>query len=198
MKKQKQNFFKDNYQKSWNYLKESKNFIYIILILFFLFFIIGYFLPVPESIVTLILEFIEELLKKTSGMSQGELIRFILFNNIKSSFFGIIFGIILGIFSVIAAISNGFLLGFVASKTAQMEGIFILWKLFPHGIFEIPALIISAGLGLKLGTFIFQKKKLESLKNYLLNSLRVFLFVIVPLLILAAFIEGSLIFFFKG
>jgi len=49
-------------------------------------------------------------------------------------------------------------------------------------------------MGLKFGTFIFQKKRMKSFKNYFWNGLRVFLLVVIPLLIIAAVIEGSLIF----
>lgn len=198
MKKAKNHFFRENYKQSWNYIKESRNFIYIVLIVFSLFFLLGYFIRVPENIAQLILEFIGELLKRTEGMSYAELTSFIFFNNLQSSFFGMIFGVVFGIFSVMTIVSNGYLLGFVSSSTAQSEGFLILWRLFPHGIFELTALIISMGLGLKIGTFIFQKKKMEFLKNYLWNSLRVFLFVIIPLLFIAAIIEGSLIFLFRG
>ena len=120
---------------------------------------------------------------------------FIFLNNAQSSFMGIVLGVLLGIFPVIATIANGFILGFVASLSVDSEGFFVLWRIFPHGIFELPAIFISFGLGLKTGTFVFQKKKFESFKNYLYNSLKVFLFIIIPLLIIAAIIEGTLIFF---
>lgn len=195
--KNKKEFFRDNYTQSWNYIKESKNFIYFITTLFVLFFLIGFFLPVPVAIAEQILRFIEDLLQKTQGMSQGGLIKFIFFNNIQGSFFGMVFGVVLGIFPIISIIANGYILGFVASRSVEMWGALILWRLFPHGIFEIPALFISLGLGLKLGSFIFQKNKIKSFKKYLWNSLRVFIFVILPLLIVAAIIEGSLIFLFQ-
>jgi len=47
---------------------------------------------------------------------------------------------------------------------------------------------------MKIGSFIFQKKKLKSLKEYSLNSLKVFFFVVIPLLIIAGIIEGALMF----
>ena len=197
MAKQKKDFFRDNYVQSWNFIKESKNFIYAIVILFIFFFLIGFFIPAPSGIAEKILDFIKELLQKTQGMSQGELIQFIFFNNLQGSFFGLIFGILLGLFPLISVIANGYLLGFVASEVVKVEGALILWRLFPHGIFEIPALFISLGLGLRLGTFIFQKKKIESLKEYFWGSLRVFVFVVIPLLVVAAIIEGSLIFLFQ-
>ncbi|MAH03760.1 hypothetical protein CMI39_03170 [Candidatus Pacearchaeota archaeon] len=184
---------KEQYRASWNYIKESKNFIYSVIGLFFVFILIGFFLPTPEFIVEQILEFIKDLLEKTKDMSQGELIRFILLNNAQTSFFGIIFGLLLGIFPVIVTIVNGYLLGFVASISVKQEGFFVLWKLLPHGIFELPAIFISFGLGLKLGTFIFKNNRGKSFREYLINSLRVFLFIILPLLIIAAIIEGILI-----
>jgi len=187
----------EEYKKSWNFIKESRNFIYSVIGVFFVFLLIGFFIPTPTAISEQILKFIEELLQKTQDMGHFELISFIFFNNVQSSFFGMILGIFLGIFPLMAAIANGYLLGFVSSLVVNSEGVFILWRLFPHGIFELPAIFISLGLGLKMGTFIFQKKKLESLKKYFLNSLKVFLFFVLPLLIIAAIIEGTLIFLFS-
>ena len=193
--KNKKNFnFIEEYKKSWNFIRESKNFIYSVIGIFFIFSLIGFFITTPTIIAEQILKFIEELLLKTKDMSQFELTKFIFFNNVQSSFFGIVFGIFLGIFPLIAVVTNGYVLGFVASLVVDSEGILALWRLFPHGIFELPAIFISLGLGLKIGTFIFQREKFESLKKYYLNSLRVFLFIVLPLLIIAAIIEGGLIY----
>ena len=194
-KKSKNNFdLREQYKKSWNYLKESKSFIYVIIAVFFVFILIGFFVPAPDVITEQILEFIRELLEKTQGMSQVELIRFIFLNNLQSSFFGMVFGVLFGIFSMIVAIVNGYVLGFVVLISVKSEGSLILWRLLPHGIFELPAIFISLGLGLKFGTFIFQKNKINSLIKYFWDSLRVFLFIVIPLLIIAGIIEGTLIF----
>ncbi len=197
-KKSKKNNFnlKEEYKKSWNYILESKNFIYFIIGIFFVFVLIGFLIPAPDALAEQILKLIQELIGEIKGMSQGELINFIFFNNLQSSFFGMVLGVVFGIFPVIAIIANGYLLGFVASMSVESEGILVLWRLLPHGIFELPAVFISLGLGLKLGTFIFQKKKIKLLKEYFWNSLRVFLFIVTPLLIIAGIIEGSLIFMF--
>lgn len=189
------NLLIEGYLQSWNYLKISRNFIYAIIIIFFLFSFIGFFTPTPEIIEQQILKFIQELLERTQDMSQGDLITFILLNNLQSSFTGMIFGFFLGIFPMLAVITNGYLLGFVASESVKVEGVLILWRLLPHGIFELPAIFISLGLGLKLGTFIFQRNKAESFRDYFWNSLRVFLLIVIPLLIIASIIEGNLIFF---
>ena len=191
---EKRNFFAKKYSECWNYIKESRNFIYAIIGIFFGFSLAGFFLPVPEQIVLQILKFIEEILSKTDGMNQFELIKFIFLNNLQSSFTGMIFGVFLGVFPILGVIVNGYILGFVASISVQSEGIFVLWRLFPHGIFELPAVFISLGLGLKFGTFMFQKNKSEAFRKYLFNSVNVFLFFVIPLLIAAAVIEGSLIY----
>ncbi len=195
---------KNQYEKSFSYLKESKNYIYFIVGVFFLFAFIGFFFN--DLIIYLIkflfginleekiMNFIKNLIEQTKGLSQFELIVYIFKNNVLASFTGMILGIFFGIFSIILVIFNGYLLGFVALISVKNEGILILWRLFPHGIFELPAVLISLGLGLKLSTFIFKEEKVKMFKDYLINSLRVFLFIIIPLLIIAAIIEGILIF----
>lgn len=181
------------YKKCFGYIRKSRNFIYSIISMFLVFTLVGFFVPPTPELNQVILDFIQELLEKTQGMNAFELIRFIFLNNLQSSFFGMVFGVVLGIFSVATTIVNGYILGFVASKAVIDGGLLTLWKIFPHGIFELPALFISLGLGLKLGTFVFQKKKIKSLKEYFKESMRVFFLIIVPLLIIAAIIEGILI-----
>ena len=192
--RKRKNFFAKQYSECWNYIKESRNFIFTIVGIFFAFSLVSFFLPVPNSISLQISKFIEEILSRTEGMDQFELTKFIFLNNLQSSFTGMMFGFFLGIFPVAAMIVNGYLLGFVAKISVNSEGFFILWRLFPHGIFELPAVFISLGLGLKFGTFIFQKNKSESFRRYLRSSIKVFIFITIPLLIVAAIIEGGLIY----
>lgn len=196
-RRKKENFsLRKEYRESWDYTRESKNFIYAIIAIFFVFSLIGFFIPAPDFIRESIIKLLEEILEKTQGMSQIELIKFIFINNAQSSFFGIIFGVLLCIFPLVEAIGNGYILGFVSLMAFEEGGISVLFRLLPHGIFELPAVFISLGLGLKFGTFIFQKNKGESFKKYFWNSLRVFLFIVIPLLIIAAIIEGILVFIF--
>ena len=185
-------FFVTNYSKCWEYLKESKKFIFAVIILFFLFALIG-FLFQPPAIVSFILEYIDEILAKTQGLSSFEMMGFIFTNNIQSSFMAMIFGFFLGIFPVLSTIANGYVLGYVSSLAVSSFGTGSLLTLLPHGIFELPAIFISFGLGIKFGTFIFSKEKMKEFNRFFIESLRIFVFVILPLLIIAAVIEGSLI-----
>ncbi|GIU68370.1 MAG: hypothetical protein KatS3mg001_220 [Candidatus Pacearchaeota archaeon] len=190
------NFFKKNFLKSIDYMKDSKDFIYSSILIFFIFSVIGAFFPTPKSIELRILEILEELLKLTEGMNWQQLTKFIFFNNLKTGFYGFILGVFLGVFSVIVLIVNGYILGYVSIRVIQIDSVLVLWKLFPHGIFELPAIFISTGLGIRLGSFIFQKDKIKSFKFYLISGIRTFIFVVIPLLIIAAIIESTLIHFF--
>ena len=192
--KKKRGYFSMQYSLCWSYIKESKNFIWIILLVLLFSVLLG-FVYQPLWVVDIIREYIENLLMKTQGLNFWQMIIFILNNNLKVSFFSMVAGIFLGIFPLAATFSNGYVLGFVAEKAVVAEGAFSLLRLFPHGIFEFPALILSLALGVKFGFFFTAKKgkRAKELKRRLEESLRVFLFVILPLLIVAAIIEGALI-----
>ena len=183
----------DQYKKSWSYLKESKDFIYSVIIIFVVFSIVGFFIPIPDVLVEKIFEYLKGILEQVQGMSQFELTEFIFWNNFKASIFGMFLGILFGIFPVVLAVSNGFLLGFVASLSVSVEGIFSLWRLLPHGIIELTAVFISLGLGLRLGVSLLKRDKNRSLKSYFVDSIRVFIFVVIPLLLIAAIIEAFFI-----
>jgi len=185
---------KKEYGLAFDYVKKSKNFIYTIIGIFIFFALVVFFIPAPDYLANEIIKFMQEILEKTKDLSQPDLIKFILFNNVQSSFLAILFGVVLGIFPILGTILNGYILGFVGSYASNEGGLLILLNLLPHGIFELPAIFLAFGLGLKFGTFWMKKKKIKTLLDYFWNSLRVFLLIILPLLIIAAIIEGILIF----
>jgi stage II sporulation protein M len=137
-------------------------------------------------------QLLKELVEKTEGMNFPQLLMFIFQNNLLASFVGIIFGIILGLYPLFSGFFNGYVLGFVAGKAVEIDGVEVMWRLFPHGVFELPALLISLALGLRLGVSLFKKNVRKELSYNLRESMRVFLYVIIPLLILAAVIEAGL------
>jgi stage II sporulation protein M len=195
VKKKKEDFsLKQEYKKSWEYLRKSKNYLWTIVIIFLIMVIIGFLVPAPEFLSEKIMQLIEEIINKTQGMSSLELIAFIIGNNVQTSFLGMILGFVFGIFPIMTTIINGYLLGFVGFISVNSDGWVSLLKLLPHGIFELPAVIIALGLGLKLGTFPFKKNPRKSLRESLENSTRVFLLIVLPLLLIAGIIEGFLIF----
>ncbi len=137
------------------YLKESKREIKIIFILFILSTLIGF---INANNLRGIDAVLKDLIKQASDLKGISLISFIFINNTLTSLVGMFLGIFLGIFPIITVLSNGVILGYVLQKTAVTIGPLQFWRLIPHGIFELPAVFISLGLGLKLGT--------DFIKNY--------------------------------
>ncbi|MFA5952998.1 MAG: stage II sporulation protein M [Candidatus Pacearchaeota archaeon] len=189
------NKFLKYYKESFKYLGSCYKQILFIFGIFVLFGLAGFFIPVPEYLSNQILEYIKQLLEKTENFGFFGMFKFIFLNNLKSSFFGWIFGLPFGIFSVFTSLFNGYILGFVASESVVENGFVFLWRILPHGIFELPAVFISLGMGLKLGSFFLKKNKKEFLSDNLKKSFITFLLIVIPLLIIAAIIESALIVF---
>lgn len=187
-------FIERQYKISFDYIKDSRKFIYFAFSIFLLFVLIGYFVPLPANLSSEFMNYFAKLVGETDGFGWIGMIAFLFHNNALSAFMGLFTGIFFGIMPFFNAILNGIVLGYVAKLVVLKEGILSLWRLFPHGIFELPALFISLGLGLKLPTFMIKENKLESLKEFLRKSVSVYVFVIIPLLVIAAIIEGTLIF----
>lgn len=193
MKKQKT--LKDFYNESLSFIKDSRKYIFTITIIFLIFAVIGYFVSLPAEIESILKEKLKEIMLLFEGLNLPQTIWMIFSNNINVSFISIVLGVLFGIFPIVISLSNGFIIGYVMQRAVSLEGILTLWKLFPHGIFEIPAIIISLGIGLRLGTtLIFRNKKL---KKESIDAIFVFLLIVTPLLICAAVIEGCLLFFIK-
>jgi stage II sporulation protein M len=172
------------------YLRGSWRHIYIVIVIFFAAGIISFFFP--ENF-TFLNEILEQLVEDIKGKNTGEMIWYIFQNNVLVSFFAVVLGIGIGIFPVINAIINGTVLGYVLALSVALDGASSVLYLLPHGIFELPAIFIALGLGLRLGMFIFAKDKGKEFKMRFYGSMKVFFMIIVPLLIIAAIIEGILI-----
>lgn len=182
--------FKKQAGESWKYLVESRNYVFFAFLLFLVSTLIGYFFYTKFSFID---EILRSLVSMTQDLNGGELILFILQNNLLTSLFGFILGIVFGIFPFFTAVSNGIVLGYVLRKVAEASGSSQFWRILPHGIFELPAVFISLGLGMKLGVSWFSAKRNNEFRRRFYSSINTFLFIVVPLLIIAAIIEGLLI-----
>lgn len=189
----KRNILEEEYIKSFRYIKKCKTYIYAIIIIFFVFALVGFFVEVPQVFYERLIEYFRELVEKTKDYNAFEMTGFIFSNNIGATFLSMLLGSLFGIFSVFNAILNGFVLGVAANMSVYENGFLSLLRLLPHGVFELPAVFISLGMGLKLGTFILEKEKLKSFVDFLWETIRVYIFIVLPLLLIAAIIEGVLI-----
>ncbi|MEK6885575.1 MAG: stage II sporulation protein M [Nanoarchaeota archaeon] len=180
-------------------IKRSKKYIYFSIGLFFFFVLLALILPVPAEIDRTIRNILEVILFKAFGLEEINLIAFIFNNNLNASVIGLFAGIFFGIVPLIFAISNGYMLGYVIKNLIAHLGFFngtlSLWRLLPHGIFELPAIFISIGIGLRLGFSLILALNNSDFRIFwsdLKDALRVLVLIIIPLLVLAAIIEGSL------
>jgi len=184
----------NNFKRALNYIYGSRNYIYSMVIIFVIAGLFGYF---NASKLGMLDEIIKKIIERTEGLSGIGLIGFIFWNNLQSAFFGFLYGVILGIFSIFTALANGVMIGYVMEKAVSSMGFMQTLKLLPHGIFELPAIFIALGIGFRFGMFIFSKHKMKDFRKGFFEGLNVFVFIIIPLLLIAAIIEGSLIALFK-
>ena len=186
------NFWVRNYLACWDFFCESRWYVVFALGVFALLFLVGFLFPVffREEIFA----FIAELTAMLEEKGTLELIWMIFFNNLKAGFFAMVLGIGVGLFPLFAVVVNGYLLGFVAREAVNITGIGVLWQLAPHGIFELPAIIFSIGIGFKIGVSVFGGRGVgDRLRYNFREAMRFFVFVVIPLLVIAGIIEGILI-----
>lgn len=182
--------FRTQFREALKYLKESRNYILAIALIFVGGILFGF---IFSSQLGFLDEILKQLVERVRGLNTSEMILFILQNNLTSAFFGIVFGIFLGIFPIVASFSNGIVLGYVMKIVWFDSGVSEFWKILPHGVFELPAIFISLALGVRLGMFVFSKEKGKEFMERARNSIILFVCVVIPLLIAAAIIEGFLI-----
>jgi uncharacterized membrane protein SpoIIM required for sporulation len=200
---QKHNFVYDNFISGLIYIKKSWIFFIIAIVLIILASLVGYFGVVgivspglENNINSYVTNSVSEIVKETEGLSPLQLTAFIISNNIKTAFFGMLSGIFFAVSSIIIVIFNGYVVGFVAEKAVSSplnsEGFFVLWRLLPHGIFEIPAILISIGLGIKLGLYPFFTKEKGKGFLSLLVSFVVFLVLSGIIMIILLSLSGGI------
>ncbi|OIO41220.1 hypothetical protein AUJ62_03420 [Candidatus Pacearchaeota archaeon CG1_02_32_21] len=185
------------YKESWSFLKNSKYYLLGVAVTFLLFFIIGVVIPIPEVVTGLIKEWINQVLKETEGLGFFGMWLFIFKNNVSIAFLAIFLGLFFSLFPALSLIFNAYFVGAVTSMVVKQTSFTELWRLLPHGIFELPAIFISFAVGIKMGTFILHKDPWEKMKEYLKGGFGVFIYFVVPLLIIAAIIEATLIIFME-
>lgn len=137
-----------------------------------------------------------EILKNSFGwiksFSPIEIMLIIFLNNAVKSLLSMVLGAGLGIIPIIFIGGNGIIVGLIVNEVLKERGIiYVLAALLPHGIIEVPMVLISAGLGLRLGysMYISMKGEKKDMRYELTESLHVFMKIIMPLLFVAAMIE---------
>lgn len=120
----------------------------------------------------------------------GDNVRVAIFSNVLSLF---CFGILAFLIPSAAFAQIGYVAAWSAAN-GQSPLMFMLAYVAPHGLIELPTYILSAALGIRLGAAVLYAPHGFSIGQNILWSLanmaKVFLFVVLPLTILGALVEG--------
>ncbi len=175
------------------YIDELIPFVWISLLFFVLSTIAGYvYYTIEPSYALNSLSGLEELVEMLRDLSVFEIMLFIFVNNSVKMFFSILLGFALGIVPFGFLVLNGFILGVFAHYQAVESGaLFVVAGLTPHGIIEIPMLIISSAVGMKIGYVALNaiRSQPADLKGEMIRGIKFYLRWLFPLILLAAIIE---------
>lgn len=138
--------------------------------------------------------FFEQLVQDLAGLDGvGPVTLFLLvfFNNSIKTFAVVLMGFFFGIVPAFFLFANGYILGIVAFFAQQQVGVqLLLLGTVPHGIVEIPVMIVASSYGLWLGSrFLRSLRTKQSLKHDIKTVILLYVNVFVPLFLFAAFIE---------
>ncbi|MFC2005827.1 stage II sporulation protein M [Chloroflexota bacterium] len=156
-------------------------------------------LTTPIGITDLLFEEIatlEELADLLAPLPQTSVFALIFIKNVSAVLISVALSPIFCLVPVVALIFNGGLIGFVSALVIQEKSIgYLLAGLLPHGILELPALIIGEAVALSFGTSVMlallKREKRNMLPHNLRQNLR-YLIVALVLFLPAAIIETYL------
>lgn len=172
-----------HYRGSFAKIARMRGFVFAAVGLFALGAVLGALLP-QESLARL--RSFEELAARVRELDLATLIALIFLKNASAAFITIVLGVVGGLVPAFAAVSNGMLLGAV-----WLVRPYALWRVIPHGMFELPAVFLAWAIGLRFGAWLLEDRRLESLKTLARDAVTLYVSVILPLLVIAAVIEGS-------
>jgi stage II sporulation protein M len=170
----------NHYQQIWRDIMEARRYIFVAILIFVAGILSAIVIPsLGERLLSLFLEYL-----KTFKYGQKDflgLLIAIFLQNALSAFFAIVFGFFFGLVPIFGAVVNGIAMGAVLNLNPLN-----FFKLLPHGLFELPAMFITWGLGIWCAGGLFHA---PTIAFRIKRSLNIYLSIIVPLLIIAAIVE---------
>lgn len=117
-------------------------------------------------------------------------------NNAVKTLLVIVLGIAFAIVPLVFVLVNGVAIGVVLHLATQSKGLaYSILAIVPHGVFELPAVLCGAAIGLMLGNKairrLFRKSEFK-VGPELSRALKIFATTIVPLLLIGAITEAYL------
>jgi stage II sporulation protein M len=179
---------KSTYKNLFKLLVKDSFYIKASLYLFTLSILLG--IIFPQFLSEIRTEIFNAIIDQVKDSNYLQLSFFIIQNNLKTTFISLLLGIIF--FPLFALFINGFFIGSILVESVNKTSIWILWRLFPHGVFELPAIILSFAYGLKISLCWFKRNRFTNFKQTYREAFHVFVYIIAPLIIIAGFIEALL------
>ncbi len=183
-------------QKELDYFHSSRRYFLAATAVFIVSFIAGVLISVKYPDVS---ENVLKLLKDAFGgitaLDPFGMMIAIFKNNLQSSFIALLGGLVIGIVPFAIAVVNGLILGIVVELSLKTKGaFFVIAAILPHGIIELPMVLISVGIGFRLGhaayLSVLRLKTIQELLNEIKQGIIFYFKIIAPLLLLAAIIES--------
>ena len=181
-------------QKDSEYIYSLKKYILAAAGIFFLMLIIGIIVSElnPASSRHL-LEMMREAFSRITSLDPFSRMIEIFKNNVRNSLLALVLGSGLGIIPFFVAAANGLVLGMLTDFVSRQQGaLFVLAAIVPHGIIEVPMVLISVGIGFRLGhvVYMFLNGVRNDIKQEMVQGIWFYVRWVVPLLFVAAFIES--------
>ncbi|HUT75388.1 MAG TPA: stage II sporulation protein M [Armatimonadota bacterium] len=117
----------------------------------------------------------------------------IMINNIKVSFLAFSTGILLGLGTIAVLLYNGFVLGVIGAGVTRTDAALQFWCFVaPHGVIELPSIVIAAAAGLMLGLAVVEPGDYTRLDALRLAGRQagVMILGVVVFLVVAGLVEG--------
>ncbi len=180
------------------YLYGIRLFIATVVALFLLSAAAGYMLPAASpGFSDALFSELQDKAGSLSGKSPAAVMLSIFANNAAVSLIALLLGLAAGLLPLVFVVSNGMVIGImlemIVEKLGAAGGAAVFAAgILPHGVLELPAVLVSTAIGLRLGYVALRAlfKGDVAVAAELKDGLLVFLFWIVPILFVAAFVEA--------
>ncbi len=170
------------------------NAIIITLLLFFATIMVGWVgtMQNPQVGEDLMNLFEKEVAGQITGKETPEIFVRLLINNLEACVLLLLGGASFGILTIFILSLNGILIGSVMEIVHKDHSfIFVAAAILPHGVFEIPAFILSGALGILLAqSLIAEWYRGADAAEEAVGYARLFILYVIPLIIIAAFVEA--------
>lgn len=147
----------------WSHLKAMQRYIAFAFVLFFAGVVIGGSNESFHAFLNGQLEGLGQLVETVDNSSNPTLFMMIVIflNNAIKSILIMYLGAFFGVVPVLFLLINGMIVGYLIKLTSMAPEGYAVWELIfkgllPHGIIEIPAIIIACAYGMKFGGLIFR------------------------------------------